>query len=66
MRGGNMDVNKKRDLNFIKEFKKITVSGICKELKIDRSTVYRGIASAENIKKVKEEIKKRLKELEDI
>ena len=60
-----MDINKKRDLAFIKEFQKITVSGICKDLKIDKSTVYRGIASADNIKKVKEEIKKRYNELEE-
>ena len=64
--GGIMDVNKERDLKFIKAFKKITITTICKELKIDKPSIYRGTASADNIKKVKEEIEKRYKELEDI
>lgn len=59
-----MDVNKKRDLDYIKGFQKITVTTICKELNISKPGIYTGTASAENIKRVKEEIKKRLNELE--
>lgn len=59
-----MDINRERDLRFIKEFRKIKLSNICKELKIDKSNVYRGIASAENIKAVKNEIIKRYEKLE--
>ena len=60
-----MDINKERDLKFIKDFKKITITTICKDLKVDKPSIYRGTASAENIKKVKEEIKKRYNELEE-
>ncbi len=59
-----MDVNKKVDLDFIKRFQKITLSQICKDLKIDKPSIYRGTASAENIRKVREEIEKRLDELD--
>ena len=58
-----MDINKEQDLKFIKAFKSITVSEICKDLKVDKSNVYRGIASAESIRKVREEIERRLEEL---
>lgn len=58
-----MDINKKIDLDFIKGFQKITLANICKELKIDKPSIYRGTASAENIRKVREEIEKRLDEL---
>lgn len=61
-----MDINKQRDIKYIKDFSKINVTAICKELNIEKTNVYRGIASAEKIKRVKEEIKKRIKELEDI
>lgn len=58
-----MSVNKERDLRFIKEFNKITLTKVCKDLNIDKSNVYRGIASAEKIKLVKDEIINRLEEL---
>lgn len=61
-----MSVNKERDLKFIKDFSKIKIAAICKELKVDRSNLWRGNASEEAVKKVKEEIKKKFKELEDI
>ena len=58
-----MDVNKKVDLDFIKGFQKITLATICKDLKVDKPSIYRGTASAENIRKVRKEIEKRLDEL---
>jgi predicted transcriptional regulator len=58
-----MSVNKKRDLEFIKAFNKITLTEICKDLNIDKSNVYRGVASAKNIKLVKDEIIKRFDEI---
>ncbi len=60
-----MSVNKERDLKFIKDFSKIKVAAICKELKIDKSNLWRGNASEEAVKKVKEAIKTKIKELEE-
>lgn len=59
-----MDVNKKVDLDFIKRFQKITLSQICKDLRVDKPSIYRGTASADNIRKVRLEIEKRLDELQ--
>lgn len=61
-----MNINKKIDLEYIKAFQKITVTAICKELRIDKPSVYRGTASADNIKKVREEIEKRIKQLGEL
>ena len=58
-----MDVNKERDLKFIKSFQKITLAAICKELNVDKPSIYRGTASADNIKRVRKEIEKRISEL---
>lgn len=60
-----MDVNRERDLKFIKDFSKIKVAVICKDLGVNKSNLWRGNASGEAVKKVKEELKKRLKELEE-
>lgn len=59
-----MDINKKRDLEYIKGFQKITLASICRDLKIDKPSVYKGSVSAESLRKIKEEIQKRIKELE--
>lgn len=59
-----MDVNKKIDLEYIKKFTQITITKICKDLKIDRPNLIKGNASPEATRKVKEEIQKRIKELE--
>lgn len=48
--------SKEKDLYFIKEFSNIKVSEICNDLKIDRSNIYRGIASAKTMALVREEI----------
>ena len=61
--GEIMDVNKERDLKYIKDFSKIKVAAICKDLNVDKSNLWRGNASGEVVKKVKEEIKKRINEL---
>lgn len=45
---------------FIKEFRKIKVSSICKKLNINRCNISNGNASDENMKKVKFEIIKEL------
>lgn len=57
-------MDKEKDLKYIKDFAKITVAGICNDLKIDKSNLWAGKATAENIEKVKLEIKKRIKDLE--
>lgn len=51
---------KKEYLRFIKDFSKIHISNICKELKINRSNVLNGTASEETIKLLYDEINKRL------
>lgn len=56
-------MNNSKDLQFIKDFSKITIVSICKDLKINRGNLLNGKASQENTKKVKEEIIKRLKNL---
>lgn len=61
-----MSVNKELDLKYIKDFSKIKVVSICKELGIDKSNLWRGNASPEAIKKVREEIEKRINELDKL
>lgn len=56
---------KEKDLAFIKAFSKITIQNICKELQVNKSNVWRGNASAEAIKKVREEIEKRIQQIKE-
>lgn len=56
-------MSRETDLDFIKEFSKINISTICKELKVDRANLLNGRASEEKTKLVKEEILKRLESL---
>jgi hypothetical protein len=58
-------MDKENDLKFIKDFSKITIAGICKDLKIDKANLWAGKATAQNIKKVKLEIQRRYKDLVD-
>lgn len=44
------------DLEFINKFSKIKVASICQKLKINRSNVYNGRTTDENLKKVRREI----------
>ena len=50
-------------LKFIFSFSKISISSICKELNINRSNILNGKASEETIKKLYDELKKRLTKL---
>ena len=61
-----MEVNKKRYLDYIKKFQAIKYTQICKELGVDRTNITKGLASTEVIKKVKEEIQRRLEELDEL
>lgn len=58
-----MSVNKEIDLKFIKEFSKITIASICKELGVNKSNLWRGNASEEAVKKVREELERRIEAL---
>lgn len=57
-------MNNEKDLKYIKNFSKITISSICKELNINRANVLNGKASAKNIEKVRKKIEEKIKELE--
>lgn len=50
-------------LNRIKEFNKITVTQICRDLKIDRVNLVSGRCKESKEKAVYEELEKRLKEI---
>ena len=58
-------MTKEQDYQFIKKFTKISISQICRDLEIDRINVMNGKASASNIKKVKEELERRLAALQE-
>ena len=51
---------KDTDLKFIKDFSKITISQVCRDLKVDRGNLLNGRASANTTKLVRDELKKRL------
>lgn len=51
------------DLEFINKFSKIKVASICQKLKINRSNVYNGRTTDENLKKVRREIESELAKL---
>lgn len=57
-------MSKDEDLKFIKNFSKISIKGVCEELKVDRMNVLHGRASAKNIEAVRNKIEEKLKELE--
>ena len=54
---------KEKNHQFIRNFSKITISGICKKLNVERQNIILGTASEEKIEKVKEEIKKEIAKL---
>lgn len=58
-------MTKENDLKFIKDFTKISISQICKDLKIDIPNLLNGRASEKNTKLVKEELQKRLDSLNE-
>jgi hypothetical protein len=48
------------DYEFIKEFREIKMTDICKRLKIQQTNIITGKTSDENLRKIKEEIMKEL------
>lgn len=52
---------KKIYLQYIKDFSKISISNLCKELGINRENILKGKASEETTKKLYDEIKRQLK-----
>lgn len=55
--------SKEKNLKFIKDFSKIKISNICKELNIDKSNLWRGTLSNEKIEIIKNEIIKKYEEI---
>ena len=51
------------DLEFINKFSKIKVASICQKLKINRSNVYNGRTTDENLKRVRREIESEIAKL---
>ena len=58
-------MTKEQDMRYIKDFAKITISQICRDLKIDRINILNGKASSEKTRLVKEELERRIKELQN-
>lgn len=56
---------KNKYLQYIKEFSKINISTLCKELGINRENILNGRASEETTKKLYDEIQKQIKLIED-
>ena len=52
-----------KDLDFIKNFSKITISGACKKTNVDRSSLLTNRVKDEKIKKVREEIESEIAKL---
>lgn len=52
-----------KDIDYIKNFSKITISGICRKLRVDRSSVLNNKAKEDKIKKVREEIENQVARL---
>lgn len=48
---------KEKDLNFLKDFSKITITKACKQEKICKANVYRLQVSKEHLRNIKENIK---------
>lgn len=61
--GGKNKMGKENDMQYIKDFAKITISEVCRDLKIHRVNLMSGRASAENTKLVREEIQRRIDNL---
>lgn len=49
-------MSKEKDLEFIKNYSKISITAICKKIGANRGNVWSGRASAETIRKVREAI----------
>lgn len=58
-----MDIEKQKNLNFIKKFSKITITKVCKNAGVLRQNIVNGKANAEKVKKVREEIESEIAKL---
>lgn len=52
-----------QDLEFIKKFSKITITGACKKAKVDRAGLLSNRVKEDKIKKVREEIESEIAKL---
>lgn len=57
-------MDKLKNIEFIKDFSKITVKKACEEEHVQRGDLYTLRASSEKIQRIKDNIRLRLKELE--
>lgn len=55
--------NKSSEYKYIRGFSSISISGICKRLKVNRSNIISGKGKQENFKLVKREIEKEIARL---
>ena len=53
-------MSKEKDYKFIKDFNKITIKGICEELKVHRGNLLIGKSSEETTKRVAESLRKKI------
>ena len=52
-----------KDLDYIKQFSKISITKACNQVKVDRTNVLNNKASKEKIKKVREELESEVAKL---
>lgn len=52
-----------RDIDFIKKFSKITITGACKKAKVDRASLLSNRCKDDKAKKVREEIESEVAKL---
>ena len=53
-------VQKKKDLEFIKQFREISIKNVCSDLHIDYSNIMNGLSSCKKIRRVRKELEYRL------
>ncbi len=51
------------DLEYIKKFSKITIKDVCSKAKVNKSNLFAGRTTGENVKKVREEIESEIAKL---
>ena len=52
-----------KDIDYIKKFSKITITGICRKLNVNRANLLTERTTKENTKKVREEIESEIAKL---
>lgn len=53
-------IQKLEDLEYIKQFREVSIKNVCSDLKIEYVNVMTGKASCKNIRRVKKEIERRI------